>query len=525
MIRLSVPMRKLPLLLLSLWGFVLPCLLCGASAVAAPGGMRLVIAPQTLRANEATLIWDRPDGAGSGTVYEVLRDGVSVGSTTRTHFTAKGLMPERDYAFAVRARTAAGAEIAASAVLPLRTPALAPVVSVVDHGARGDGVTLNTKAIQAAIDACPRGGEVLIPEGVFLSGALFLKSDLTFRIAKGGVLQGSSEPKDYTPFTRNRFEGWEMDTHASLLNAGRLDRAGPANVRNLSICGEGTISGGGCPLSDAIRAAFPGVEGLRARGRLVLIMNAENVEVAGLTLEETPCWTLHYIYSENVSLHGLTIRSDVRNGDGIDPDSSRNSYIFNCTFDTGDDCIAIKSGKNPEGNIVNRPTENVRIFDCRFDRGHGISIGSEMSGGVRNVLVEDCVAGNLLHGLQIKATKDRGGFVENVTVRNCALQKISVLTELDYNNDGQPAPTLPLFRGFRFQDIDLTKAEPGVAIIVNGYPDPAYRTKDVVFENIRLRDDAVVRIDQVEDITFIHVATEGGKPPAFEITRSGVIHR
>jgi polygalacturonase len=253
-------------------------------------------------------------------------------------------------------------------------------------------------------------------------------------------------------------------------------------------------------------------------------MNCANVEIQGLTLENPPSWTLHYIYCEDVTIHDLTIRTHgIHNGDGIDPDSSRNSYIFNCSFATGDDCIAIKSGKNPEGNTINRPTENVRIMDCEFIEGHGISIGSEISGGVRGVLVENCVAGNLLHGFQIKATRDRGSVVEDITVRNCTLRKISILTELNYNNDGAPASTPPLFRNFKFENIDLTGANPGEAIIVNGYAEPDHRTNNVRFDGIRLRHDAIIKVDQAKDIAFTKMVSVDGGQPIFQITRSETV--
>jgi exo-poly-alpha-galacturonosidase len=477
--------------------------------------MKLYLAPQSLRSDEVTLLWERPEPASAGMIYEILRDGILVNRTAKTHFTATGLAPQQRYLFTVRSGKATSDSVA------VVTKRRETVLLVTDYGAIGDGHTLNTKSIQSAIDACPPDGVVQIPAGVFLSGALFLKSEMTLEIGGGGTLKGSARPADYAPFVHSRIEGWEMATYASLINAGILNHTGEPSVRNISIRGRGTVSGGGAALSDAIRNEYPGVKGLRSRGRLICLTNAANVEVANLTLQESPSWTLHYIYSENVSCHGLTIQSDVRNGDGIDPDSSRNSYIFDCSFDTGDDCIAIKSGKNPEGNVINRPTENVRISHCRFIRGHGISIGSEMSGGVRGVLVENCIAGALLHGLQIKGTKDRGGFVEDVTVRNCDLQQITIHTALSYNNDGQPAPSAPLFRRFRFVNIDLTKANSAQpVIVVNGFEAPGHRTKEIVFEKLRLPPNAVVQIDEAEDVAFTDVLLPNGRKPFYNVSRS-----
>ncbi|MBN1518332.1 glycoside hydrolase family 28 protein [Candidatus Sumerlaeota bacterium] len=463
------------------------------------------------------MLWEKPELALPGISYIILSDDESVCVTTKTHFTVKGLSPDTEYVFSVLAKPEDGDSVRAGNPLTVRTKAKESVVSILDHGAVGDGTTLNTRAIQAAIDACPAGGVIRIPEGVFLSGALFLKSGMTLEIAEGGVLKGSADPEDYEPFIRNRFEGWELETYASLLNAGALDSAGPANVRNISIRGKGTISGGGQKLGAAMQDAH----GFRSRGRLICLMNAENIEVQGLTLEETPCWTLHYIYSENVSCHGLTFKSVAHNGDGIDPDSSRNSFIFNCVFTTSDDCIAIKSGKNPEGNVVNRPTENVRVFDCRFTEGCGISIGSEMSGGVRNVLIEDCVAGNLRWGLQIKGTKDRGGFVENVTVRDCGLRLITIYSDVYYNNDGEPAPEQPYYRNFRFENIDLTKGNASEPVIqVNGFPAEGHQTRDVIFENISLPEGSAITVDRAKDIVFSNITTTDGKKPAYTITQS-----
>jgi polygalacturonase len=382
-------------------------------------------------------------------------------------------------------------------------------------GAKDDTAFKNTTAIQAAINACTDGGTVYIPRGTFISGALFLKSNMTLFIEKGAVLKGAATPEDYLPMILNRFEGWELKTYASLLNAGTLNRDGTYNVKNLRITGGGTVSGGGKKLGSAMWTTG----GERSRGRLICLMNCQDVSISNLTITEPPSWTIHYIYSDNISCHDLKIITlNIRNGDGIDPDSSTDSYIFNCTFDTGDDCIAIKSGKNPEGFLVAKPTRNVRITDCDFIRGHGISIGSEMSGGVSDVLVQDCKAGALLNGMQIKGTKERGGYVRNVTVENCQLLKITVFSKLSYNNDGEAAPEPPVFENFVFKNIDLSQASVKEPVInINGFKDPAHLLKNVQFTNVKMPENAKVLINDAEKIIFTDVRSASGAKPEFTV--------
>lgn len=344
---------------------------------------------------------------------------------------------------------------------------------------------------------------------------------MTLFIEKEAVLKGSLDTLDYLPLVKNRFEGWEMETYASLINAGTLNRNGSYNIKNLRITGGGTIDGGGKKLENIMKAA----RGIRGRGRLILLMNCQNVSVDHLILTQPPCWTLHYIYSNNISCHDLIIKTyGIHNGDGIDPDSSTDSYIFNCTFDTGDDCIAIKSGKNPEGYYAGKPTSNVRISDCDFIRGHGISIGSEMSGGVSNVLIQDCKAGALLHGVQIKATKDRGGYVKNVTVKDCQLLKITIFSAVNYNNDGEAAPVLPVFENFVFINIDLSKANIKEPVInINGFKDPAHKLRNVRFTNIKMPENAKVVINDAENVQFTEVKSESAAKPEYIITNGTAV--
>ncbi len=495
---------------------LLSCFVLAVSA-ASSNQYNLLIAPGTLSETSVVLLWDK-QYAKDAVVYELLLNGKLHGTTTKTNYTITGLKPAVAYTVSLRVKQV---KQTAPFVLKFKTAAKGKMCNIVDFGAKADSTVVNTIAIQKAIDACTSGGTVYIPKGTFVSGALFLKSNMTLYIAEGAVLQGSIDTTDYLPLIKNRFEGWEMETYASLVNAGTLNRDGSYNVKNLRITGGGTIKGGGKKLELACKAA----RGIRSRGRLILLMNCQDVSIDNLTLTEPPCWTLHYVYSDNISCHGLTIKTmGIHNGDGIDPDSSTDSYIFNCIFDTGDDCIAIKSGKNPEGYYVGKPTTNVRITDCDFKRGHGISIGSEMSGGVSGVLIRDCKAGALLHGVQIKGTKERGGYVKNVTVTDCQLLKITIFSAVNYNNDGEAAPVLPTFENFVFKNIDLSKANIKEPVInINGFKDPAHKLKNVVFTNIVLPENGKVVINDAERVKFVQVKTTSGGKPQYEVNNSTTI--
>jgi len=473
------------------------------------GNFNLTIAPGTLTECAVTLLWQKQSAQPSGQ-YQLLFNGKVYGKTTKSNFTAKDLKAGTLYSVQVKGSTG---EIIG--IIKFKTAIAGKIYNVIDFGAKGDSVTKNTHAIQAAIDACTAGGTVLIPKGTFLSGALFLKSNMTLSIAKGGVLKGSLEVADYLPMIPNRFEGWELKTYASLLNAGNLVRNGSYTVKNLRITGGGTISGGGRKLGDAMVKA----NGLRSRGRLICLMSCQNVSISDLDIRETPCWNIHYIYSNNITCHDLNIVSRVHNGDGIDPDSSTDSYIFNCTFDTSDDCIAIKSGKNPEGFTIGKPTKNVRITDCDFKAGHGISIGSEMSGGISDIFVQDCNAGKLLHGFQIKGTKERGGYVRNVTVEDCQLLQITIYSEVNYNNDGAAAPTVPVFENFLFRNIDLSKAPHEVPVMnLNGFKEIGHQLKNVTFTNISVPENAKIIIKNASQLKFNNVKSKNGTVPGFDMT-------
>lgn len=478
---------------------------------------KLIIAPGTVSWGTATLVWDKPEHYHNIARYHIILNGKDIATANKTNYMLKDLKPATAYNCSVKAEDKDGKLSANSIPVRFTTKAAGKIINITAFGAVGDGNTLNTNTIQKAIDACPAGGTIFIPKGVFKSGALFLKSHMTLEIAKDGVLQGSGDTEDYLPFINNRFEGWEMKTYASLLNAGVMNNKGGFAVEELSIKGEGTISGAGGALGKAMTEK----NGIRSRGRLICLMNCKNVELQGLQITNSPCWTIHYIYSKGITCHDLNIVSTAPNGDGLDPDSSDDSYIFNCSFSTGDDCIAIKSGKNPEGFTIGKPTRNVRITNCNFIEGHGISIGSEMSGGVIDVLVQDCKAGALKNGMQIKGTKERGGYVKNVTVADCQLLQITVFSALNYNNDGAAAPEPPTFANFTFRNIDLSQASAQKPVInVNGFKDPAHKLKDVTFTDIVVPENAKVVINDAERVKFTQIKTPSGGEPQFVVNNS-----
>lgn len=463
-------------------------------------------------ADTAVLWWEKPAAAAARQTYEIILDGKTVGTEDKTHTVIHGLIPRTEHTVTVQMPLPEGS-------LPLgRITFCMPQakhridVTAAPYCASGDGRTMNTAALQKAIDDCGPDSAVYLPAGTYVTGALRLHSDMELYLEKDAVLKGSARPEDYLPRIHSRFEGIEMECYQSLLNLGELDHTAGPNCKNVIIQGEGTICGGGkelalttiesererlkdylaanaaliatCENSDTI----PG----RVRGRLINLSNCSNVRISGLTLADGASWNVHMIYSDHILTDHCTFKSTgIWNGDGWDPDSSEHCTIFGCLFFTGDDSVAIKSGKNPEGNLINRPTRAIRIFDCRSAFGHGLCMGSEISGGIEDVKIWDCDLENSMVGIEIKGTRKRGGYVRDIQVRDCIVPCL-LAHSVGYNDDGVPAPEPPVFERLHYERVTITGRSLDQewtdcrAIELRGFDADRHRIQDVTFKDVTI---------------------------------------
>lgn len=425
------------------------------------------VPPAAVTQSSIAVVWDRDRSVGE---YSVYVNGVIYDRVCRGDCTIEGLLPGTEYEISVCGGAAKGS-------IKASTRAMGGIFNVCDFGAVGDGKTINTNAVQSAVNACTRDGIVIIPSGIFVSGAIYLKSDMSLMLQDGAVLLGSEDPGDY-PIKRYRWEGREALCYSSLIN---VDFENKGRFKNITIEGKGKIDASGSALlvnELALNKA--------ARGRAVCIRNTDGVYYKDITVKQSPAWCVHSIYCKGVSANNIKIytrydedRSKIYghifNGDGFDPDSCSDVYVFNSVIASQDDCIAIKSGRDGEGRTVGIPSENVRITDCRFQSGFGVAVGSESSGGVRNVLVRDCEYEHVYSIASIKAPRGRGSVIENIIYENCSG---------DYNDD--EIRDCEWFRGgiyvdnfYSVKEFDPSAREP----VTEATP----KIRDVTFKNISMK--------------------------------------
>ena len=345
------------------------------------------------------------------------------------------------------------------------------VFNVIDYNAVGNGTTLNTNAIQNAINACTPGGKVLIPSGTFLSGAIFLKSNMTLQI--DGTILGSSSAADYT---------LNSGKYTALVNA--------SNNYNVRICGSGVINGcQGYSASNPHTITDSGIttlgsneanaNGDSSRGNLVAVSSINNIYVGGwggsLTLVYPAMHTITLGYCNGVTIADVNCDTfDIHNGDGINLGSSDTAYIFNSVFDTGDDCINMAAGIGQEGVDANVPDQNIRVFDCSTDRGHGgYVIGSHTAAWVQDSLVEDCFFKNtdlsVGIGIRMKTSPYTGGGARRITCRDIRISgpsKQGILLDSTYTFNGITHAGPGQFSGNTFKNITITST--GDSIYING---------------------------------------------------------
>jgi polygalacturonase len=383
------------------------------------------------------------------------------------------------------------------------------------YGAVAGGKTDCTEAFRKAIEACNKagGGRVVVPKGEFLTGAIHLKSNVNLHISKGATVKFSTDEDKY-PIVHTRWEGMELMNYSALIYA--------YGQENIAVTGEGTLDGQGdnehwWPWNG--RAAYGWKQGepnqRTARAKLYEMMDknipveqrvfgkgsylrpnfiqpykCKNVLIEGVKILRSPMWEVHPVLCENVTVNKVWISSHGPNNDGCDPESCKDVLIKDCYFDTGDDCIAIKSGRNGDGRRINVPTENIIVTGCIMKDGHGgITVGSEISGGVRNLFAENCKldSPNLDHALRVKNNAQRGGLLENFYFRNITVGQVAhAVITIDFNyEEGAKGAFIPVMRNYVVENLTSGKSKHGVDIqgLANA---PVYdvRIENSIFDNV-----------------------------------------
>ncbi|QKL23033.1 glycoside hydrolase family 28 protein [Bacillus altitudinis] len=383
--------------------------------------------------------------------------------------------------------------------------------NVIHYGADNKGIELSTNAIQSAIDDAHRlkGGRVLIPEGTFLTGALELKSNVELHLHENAYVSFSQDTRDYLPLVLTRYEGIELYNYSPLIYA--------HHAENIAITGAGTLDGrgdehhwwpwkygtNGQPSQDRDRQLLFEMaekripveervfgEGHYLRSSFIQPYNCQNILIEGVTVKDSPMWQVHPVLSENVIVRGVNIIGHGPNTDGVNPESCRHVLIEDCYFDNGDDCIAIKSGRNEDGRRIGVPSENIVIRRNTMRDGHGgVTIGSEISGGVKYVYAEDNVmdSPNLDRALRIKTNSVRGGTIEHIYFKNNLVKSLKhevVCIDMMYE-EGDAGPHRPVVRHIEVEGLKSSGGRYGVKIAAYSHsPVTHFKMKDCVIDDV-----------------------------------------
>lgn len=421
-----------------------------------------------------------------------------------------------------------------------------------DFGAVSDGETLNTEAIQNTIDACAKagGGIVTFKPGTYLTGSVFVKSEIQFVVPKSVILKGSENIKDYKEID-TRVAGIEMKWPAALINVENQD--------NVVIGGEGIIDGQGKVFWDYywdLRKNDYEPRGLRwivdydaKRPRTILVSNSKNVVVKNLTVQRAGFWTVQVLYSEHITVDGLTIQNNIGghgpSTDGIDIDSSKWILVQNCDIDCNDDNFCLKAGRDWDGQRVNKPTEYVVIKDCIARKGAGLfTLGSETAGSIRYVYVSNIRGIGTKNGLNIKSATNRGGTVEHIYMENIKMDNVRTFmqvgmnwnpaysySELPKEFDAETIPEhwkkmlhkvepaskgIPTFRNITINNVDIEGAE--IAINVNGLESSVI--KNVTLSNVKIKAETAGQISYSSNwkLNNVKITTKDGSKVSLKNT-------
>jgi polygalacturonase len=400
---------------------------------------------------------------------------------------------------------------------------------VTAHGARPDGGVDSSTAFRRAIDAChdAGGGRVVVPRGRFNTGPLVLRSKVDLHLAEGAIVAFSREPAAYLPVVLTRFEGIELMNYSPFIYA--------FEQSDIVITGTGTLDGqadaehwwpwkatAGSASSARARLAGMSARGVPVAERVfgdrgdlrpnfIQPYRCHNILVEGVTIINSPMWEINPVLCSNVTVRGVTIRSHGPNNDGCDPESCRDVLIERCTFDTGDDCIALKSGRNDDGRRLHTPVENIIVRDCEMRDGHGgVTIGSEISGGARNIFVERCRMDSprLDRALRFKTNSVRGGLIERVAMRRVTIGQVSeavVAADFLYE-EGDAGLFTPTLRDVDVREV--TSRSSRHAFLLRGYqrsPIAELRVSDCTFDGVAQPD----VMEHVRDVVLANVRVNG----------------
>jgi exo-poly-alpha-galacturonosidase len=492
-----------------------PALAAGAgmrqAAPAPPTGLR--VPPLAYDATSITLAWEKPASHADIADYDVYENGQFIGSanaantsqakhyidefyadpansqqvrTVEDNFTATGLKPGTRYRFTVRSVDAAGIQSRDSLPVIAATTAMPKACDITGHGAVGDGSTVNTQAIQATIDSCPAGGEVVVPPGTFVTGAIWLKSDMTLDIAKGATLLGSANADDY-PYHFRYYDYSNDQRFYGLINAHTYDYGSLSNIR---IVGEGTIDGNGWKQAGTDSDGFPvsapsssstvetngilakaqvdkatelnAVSPYGTRSPLIAARGVNDLYIGGVTEVNPSGHTMMMMHTTNVTVNDVKMETyNINNGDGIDFANSQRLTVINDVFDTGDDSMNFAAGLGAASKR-DAPTAGAWISGNYFRHGHGaVALGSHTGAWIENIVAEDNVIDLANIGLRMKTDPANGGGGKNVLFRDNAIKDVAQ-------------------QAFVFTS---AYADPGAAIVVEPAPDAA-QFRDITVDNV-----------------------------------------